>query len=80
MIWIIEGIEKLASIMEQDKIYLLHNLKILPETKIWSCAHIDHRIGLKIGGGKLYEHMKEFAKFQLICIILASTSFTMPSV
>ena len=59
--------------------HLLHNLKILPESKIWSCAHIDHRIGLKIGGGQLYEHMKECAKFQLIWITLASTSFTKAS-
>ena len=35
---------------DQYKIYLLHNLKILPETKICFCAHIDNWMGLQMGG------------------------------
>ena len=65
--------------MKQYKIYLLHNLKILTEAKIWSCAHIDQGMELTFGGVQIYEHMKECAKFQIIWITLASTSFTMPS-
>ena len=63
--------------MKQYKMHLLHNLKILPESKIWSCAHIDDCMGLQIGGG---DHIKECAKFQLIWILQASTSFTKPFV
>ena len=70
----------LSGFLKQYKVYLLHNLKILPETKICSYAHIGNWIGLKIVGGQLYEHMKECAKFQLIWITLASNSFTIPSV
>ena len=33
VIWIIEGLEKLAAIMDQDKIYLLHKLKFWTESK-----------------------------------------------
>ena len=32
--WIIEGLEKLAAIMEQDKIYLLHKLKFWQNQRI----------------------------------------------
>ena len=60
--------------------HLLHNLKILPESKIFSCAHIDYWMGLQMGGRGEYEHTKECAKVQLIWILLASTSFTKPSV
>ena len=58
---------------------MLHNLKILPETNIWRCAHIDQGMEMKIGGVWWYEHMKECAKFQLIWILLASTSFNKAS-
>ena len=30
---------------------------------------------MKLGGGSLFEHIKVLAKFQLIWILLASTSF-----
>jgi hypothetical protein len=36
--------------LRQYKMHLLHNLKILPESKICSCAHIDDWIGMKFGG------------------------------
>ena len=66
--------------MKQYKIYLLHNLKILTEAKFWSCAHIYQGMELKFGGVQRYEHIKECAKFQLIWITLARTSFTNPYV
>ena len=69
-----------SELLKQQKIYLLHNLKILTESNIWPCAHIDDWMGLKFGGVWWYEHIKECAKFKLIWKLLASTSFTMPSV
>ena len=47
------SVQKLVIIMVIEwinEIYLLHNLKILPETKICSCAHIDDCMGLQMGG------------------------------
>ena len=40
VIWIGEGLEIFSAIMEQDRIYLLHKLKIWTENKNCSCAHI----------------------------------------
>ena len=41
----------LSQFLKQYKMHLLHNLKILPKSKIWSCAHIVDCMGLKVGGG-----------------------------
>ena len=40
------------------------------------CTHIDCWIGMKFGGESLFDHIDDIPKFQLIWIILASTSFT----
>ena len=79
VIWVGAQSGNLSELMKQYKIYLLHNMKILTESKIWSCAHIDDWIGLKIGGGQWYEHMKVCEKVQLIWVTLASTSFAKAS-
>ena len=65
---------------KQYKIHLLHNLEIMPESKICSCAQIEDWMGLQMGGRGLYDHIKECAKVQLIWIVLDSTSFTKPFV
>ena len=52
--------------MEQDKKHLLHKLKIKPETKIWSWAHMDELHELKFGGESWFGHMKDVEKFKLI--------------
>ena len=65
--------------MKQYKIWLLHKLKIWPETKIWSWARIDELHELKFGGEWWFDHMKDFENFQLIWICLASISSTKAS-
>ena len=50
VIWVGEQSGNLSGFLKQYKMHLLHNLKILPEAKIWSCAHIDDWVGLKFGG------------------------------
>ena len=79
VIWILEGLEKISAIMEQDKIYLLHKLKFWTESKNWRWAHMEAWHELYFGGGLWYDDMRDHAKWQLICICRACTSFTTTS-
>ena len=51
---------KSSSILEQDKIYLLHKLKIWTENKNCSCAHIDQWNDLNFGGANNLGYMEKF--------------------
>ena len=46
-----EGLGIFSAIMEQDKIYLLHKLKIWTENQNCSCAHIVQLNEMSLGGG-----------------------------
>ena len=48
--WVGEQSGIFSELMKQYKMHLLHNLKILLESKIWPCAHIDQGMELKFGG------------------------------
>ena len=51
IIWVGEQSGIFSELMKQYKMHLFHNLEILPESKNWSCAHIDQDMELKFGGG-----------------------------